>query len=362
MFTRLSWHTQFAAGVALFLISFYIEAEVLSAYYRNAPLGFTLAAALEATKAVSIVLYRYFNLTAGIRMPFFVRMLTAVLRIGLVGFSCVCSVMYLGVQLDRPRMEAVRTAAVEAVRTSYAERLHRVESGFEERLSRERSEIRSRFQQLAEATKAQYEPRIQHLERELEKEMDNVVNGVFKGPRYLEWQQRLDTEKAAYRRLLDEYARSEARALSALYAEVEQRRREITTTLSDEHRARMQALSAKDYRGDERVENPLAVAFVAVLNAVAGLEIALLVLAFWFAVCVSTLIELSILVAFESITLAYLPIFEAEHESAIRIGTRRARSKADLADEEIDEILTRGKVARKRRELERRLRKAVRAA
>jgi hypothetical protein len=95
MFQKLSWAAQLAAGATLFGISFWLEGEVLTAFLGHTWLAFALTGALEASKALTIVLYRIMK-TQLVSYPAAVRSLVLSFRVALVLLSGACSIMYSG--------------------------------------------------------------------------------------------------------------------------------------------------------------------------------------------------------------------------------------------------------------------------
>ena len=73
MFQKLSWSGQLLAGLVLLGVSFLVEALVLTAYYGSPLFGFAVAAGLEASKVLAIVLYRILREQAIVAYPRSVR-------------------------------------------------------------------------------------------------------------------------------------------------------------------------------------------------------------------------------------------------------------------------------------------------
>jgi hypothetical protein len=186
-FFRFGWTVQLLVGVALFSVSFLIENAVLQTFFTAPLIALTLAMALELGKAAAVVWHRYLTQSGGGGYPWSTRFFSSAFRIGLVGLSVVCSLLYFGVQLDRPNLEAVRSAELAAVDTGLQEGLQRLDA--EQRTRTEADEARRRTEY--EDTRRVRQRQVDELEGLLRAEMDNVVAGVFKGPRYQELQGRL---------------------------------------------------------------------------------------------------------------------------------------------------------------------------
>ena len=136
-FFKLAWAVQLLVGVALFGVSFYIENEILQAFFAAPVVALVLALSLETGKAASIVWHRYLAQGASEDYPPITRLVSAGFRGGLVMLSLLCSLLYLGVQLDRPNLDAVRDAELAAIDTELAQALARLDAERETRLERD---------------------------------------------------------------------------------------------------------------------------------------------------------------------------------------------------------------------------------
>lgn len=355
MFRKLSWAAQLAAGVALFGISFLLEGLVLAAFLGNAALAFSLTAALEVSKALTIVLYRFMKNQTVTPYPASTRALVLSFRAALFLLSAAYSVMYLAEELDRPGLEDARAADLKRLDEEHAAALARLREQHDGDLRQALQGLEERYRARAGAIAERYLPAIRDLEDSLDREMGIAVKGRFAGPRYREIERRLAEEKAAFER---ERAR--------LGAQETQEQRRLSDTLAERHgraqekaeeayHRRREVLSQDDYVGDGRVENPLVDAFITVTNRVLGTGLHTLHFVFTFSLFLSVLIELGIWVAFENLTLAHLPIFMAEQEVAVGLGQKRAATEGDLRGFQMDEALVQGKVSARREDIERRM-------
>ncbi|MGH8587928.1 MAG: hypothetical protein ACREXX_00905 [Gammaproteobacteria bacterium] len=355
MFRKLSWAAQLAAGVALFVISFLLEGLVLTAFLGNAALAFSLTAALEVSKALTIVLYRFMKNQTVTPYPASTRALVLSFRAALFLLSAVCSVMYLAEGLDRPGLEGARAADFRRLDDEHAAGLARLR---EEHDSDRREALRGleeRYREQGRAIAERYLPAIRDLEQALDREMGIAVNGRFAGPRYREIERRLAEEKAAYERERARLGAGETREQRRLGDTLAIRYGAAQEKAEEAYHRRRDILSHDDYAGDGRVENPLVDAFITVTNRVLGTGLHTLHFVFTFSLFLSLLIELGIWVAFENLTLAHLPIFMAEQEVAVSLGQKRAATEGDLRGFRMDEALVQGKVSARREDIERRI-------
>lgn len=359
MFHKFSWALQFAAGVTLFGISFYLQGDVLTAFLGEAILAFTLTAALEASKALTIVLYRVMKAQQLVNYPRSVRALVLSFRIALVLLSAACSVMYLAQKLDRPNLQSVRAEDLQAIEREHAATLDRLRDAHERDRLRTASAVEERHKGSVQALHDRFQPVLQSLEQALDREMDNGVRGAFIGPRYRELQRRLDAEKAAHASQLARLGEAAAEESERRLDTLAERYRSAVARAEQDFRSRRQQLMDQSYSGDSRVENPVVYSFLGVLHAVLGLRVESLAFVFFFSLFLSVIVELGIMVSFENLTLAQLPIFAAQHQVALTLGQKRASTEGELRGFEMEEALGRGKVSRRREGMERRMDQAV---
>lgn len=309
-FFRLGWIVQLIVGVALFSVSFLIENLVLKSFFAAPLIALTLAAALELGKAAAIVWHRYLSLSTGGGYPWATRIFSTLFRFGLLGLSVVCSLLYFGVQLDRPNLQAVRTAELAAVDRDLQERLGRLDA---EQANRTASDEARRRTQYAD-TRRVHQRQVDEMETLLRAEMDNVVGGVFKGPRYKEIQERLMQARAARDTALSSLSIRQAREAEEQSHRLTREYSETRQSLIAEADARRMAIRAATYDTDGRVNDPLVVALMRMSADVIHHQITPPQFVFIFSLFISLLMEIGILLAFDTVTLILIPALEARHQ------------------------------------------------
>lgn len=358
-FYKLSWNAQFAAGIVLFVLSFLIEAYVLAQYLGDKSMALALAGALEASKALSTVFYRFLRMQTLVHYPGTVASLLGCFRLSLIVLSIACSAMYLAGSLDRPYLEPVRAADLKQAEEHFTARTARVEADYQERRTRAEEEIRLRYQHLEQRTQEHYVPTIQALEKQLVQEMSNVVGGIFEGARYREIRRRLEEAKAEYQQqvaAVDQAWQAEVGAARSALAEPYQ---QALQNLINEREASLNAIRQADYHGDGRVENPLLHSFLSVYNGVFNTQLSSLQFVFFFSVFLSLVIEIGIIVIFEHITLSYMPLFQAEHRRSLGLHQKRIEAEGKLQEAGVDDTVIRERIDKDRQRIEQRMREAV---
>jgi len=313
-FFRITWSIQLLVGLALFLVASLIEYQILRAFFAAPAIGLTLTAALEFGKAAAVVWHRYLASGGAGGYPASTRAFSIAFRLGLVGFSVLCSLLYLGVHLDRPNLEAIRTAELAAIDARLEEDLTRLAADRDAHAAADRTR---RDQEYADARR-DHQGQVDELERLLRAEMDNVVGKTFKGPRYEELATRLEqarTQRDQALSALSERHRQEAAQLSAGLGRNFDDRRTARIAAAEAHR---RAAHNASFDGDDRTHDPRVVTLMRMTESVFGLRITPPQFVFVFALFLSLLMELGILIAFDTVTLAVLPALAAQHREAVQ--------------------------------------------
>ena len=323
-FFRLSWLLQLLVGITLFSVSFLLQGQVLLGFLTIPALAWALAFSLEASKALAIVWHRYLRSARHV-YPVSTQWISAIFRIGLLTLSLICSLLFIGEHLDRPRLAQVRQQDLRQLETEATQALARFEQDKSASLAALHQRNASRVSPLQSAA----EQRIERLEASLQREMDNVVKGQFKGPRYRELAQRLEKEKADLERLLQQNAEASAKEEERLLADMAAKK----TALLDKFKAERQRLHAKRYLHDERAADPRVVALVNLIAGLFGVAPSPEALIFVFAILLGVLLELGIVLAFDTITVSMAPVIRAQHDGEIDRKIFGAKSRAEAEKE-----------------------------
>lgn len=146
---------------------------------------------------------------------------------------------------------------------------------------------------------------------------DNVVGGVFKGPRYLEIQERLEQAERerddALQRLAERQFEEATRSAESLAREREQARQALLAHAEAQRRA----IRESDFETDDRANHPLVAAFIRATRALTGHTITPPQFVVALALFIAVLMELGILLAFETVTLVMIPALQAQHREAV---------------------------------------------
>lgn len=299
-FYYVCWFVEVLVGLGLFTISFLLQNEVLQSFMSSAVLALLLAVVFEAAKVAAIVWHRYFISLDLAAYPDSIRITSFSFRLGLLVLSMLCSVIYLSSHLDRPYLKQVQSEEIGRQESFARQRIEALRTEQELR----RADLLARQKAELDAKRTSSQQRTLLLEQNLKDEMDNVVNGVFQGPRYQEINKLLDQ---AYARDLQETAELKSqqfREQQELNRILSQQKQSLENEIRQQAAADRQAILTSDFANDARVNHPMVQAFLKVAESVFEWRLKPLQFVCMFSVLTSVLIELGILLSFDTVTLS----------------------------------------------------------
>lgn len=262
-FLYIGWSLQLCVGCLLFIISLFFEARVLSAFFQSAWVAWVLAVALETGKALAIVWYR---LTTGLNCASFtLKLLSACFRAGLIIFSVTCTLLFLANYLDKPALK--EAAAADQLELKQR---HKNTTALQQTTSKLQQKLLvDRHQRNLADIDALYKPRIDALRDNLNLEMDNVIHGTFKGPRYREFERLLALELERHKLAIKEQTEGFDKQAVDIDSEANERREELLARQKEE----VKALASRNYSLDGRANDPHVAAFINLIAEVFNTEI-----------------------------------------------------------------------------------------
>jgi len=329
-FFRVSLALQTLVGLGLFTVSMFMEYRVLYAFMATSLAALALTLTLESGKAVAIVWHRYLSFQPGI-YPQTTRIASFAFRLGLLLLSLISSLLFLANRLDRPRLDAVRQADLAQIETQMLRELDRLNTQQQQQLQ----SLKERQQHQQERLASDYARRLDALEEKITSEMNNVVNGRFKGPRYRELERRISQLKRERAREMTKQANQHENTYLALATKLDQlfssRREQVRT----QYRHRYITIMKNSYDNDERVHAPYIVAFLSVIRAILPIDLEPMQFVFAFSLMISLLMELGIVVAFDNLTVVLLPALQSQHHQDLETGILRTQMTAEAQQENI---------------------------
>ena len=342
-FFRISWIIQLAVGIGLFFVSFYIETQILETFLAVPVLAVLLALALEMGKALAIIWHRYMQTQSGTAYPIFTRFISAIFRLGLVVLSLLCSVLYLANHLDRPQLDDVRSAELQKLEKNLDQALKQIDGDKALQLA----SLETRQKQTIELLNHRFGQRQQVLQVELTAEMNNVVNGVFKGQRYTEFERLLAQLESQWQseleRVTNQHFSEQERLNHRLNDESMQAKNSVVALSKNQQ----QGVLMNDFASDERVNDATIVSFLKVYEAVFDVTFEPLQFVFVFSLMLSLLMEIGIVLAFDTVTILLLPEFKRQQVQKATMDQFKADLKNQTLRDEIKHESMLDKVAKR---------------
>lgn len=321
---------------------------MIQTFLATPALALVLTLALETGKALSIIWHRYMTIYADKQTyPLITRMMSNLFRTGLVVLSLLCSLLFLGNHLDRPQLEAVRSAELQTIQIRQDKTLKQLQ----QKEAQHVSQLKQRQAQEYADLNQQHQSRIDVLQANLNKEMNNVVSGVFKGKRYLEFERLLENEKAQLATALASLSQRHLQQTITLTQTVQHKMAQQRRDVQAKAEQQKAFIIANDYATDERVNDAHIVSFLKLTQAVFKLNVLPLQFVFGFSILLSLLMEIGIFIAFDTITITLFPAHKKKRRSPIDkdlddIGINMAReadSDHQFHHSEIDGVAKRTK-------------------
>jgi uncharacterized membrane protein YciS (DUF1049 family) len=292
---------------------------VLIHFVTPTAMALFLAVTLEGGKVTAIIWHYYLGYLAAEAYPATIQLTSLTFRLGLVILSLLCSMLFFTASLDRPNLSAVRTQRISSINRQMEKELHSAQQRYEHQKNS------LALQQQAESTllRQQYDGRINRLESLLLEEMNHVVNGIFKGRRYREFQEQLEKEKNSRHRNLSELRIQHRQQSEQLEISFTSQRKSIM----EQAKKLRNTVETDDLTTDEQVHDKRIIALIKTMEAIFHWKILPLQFVFSFSILISMLMEAGIMLSFATITVAIAPVLHARHLSALEKETLRVRTR-----------------------------------
>ncbi len=321
---------QLLVGAGLFSISLLIEYQVLQAFLLTPAIALALAVVLEGGKAAAIVWHRFLS-SQPQAYPQSTQLASTAFRVGLLFLSLLCSLLYLANHLDRPNLNTVRAADLSQVEQRLQQSLAQIDDAGKSRIEALRQRQQAEQRELLQV----HQHRLDALQQKLDGEMNNVVHGQFKGPRYLEVERLIEKEQAALEAASTALSEKHEKQMARLIEHQESRTADQRTVLETQARKERNLIAHSDYANDDRVNEPYVVAFTSLSRALLPVEIAPMQFVFGFALLLSLLVEVGILLAFDTVTVTLLPALRSQHQEQLETELLKSRANATARQETI---------------------------
>ncbi len=340
LFFKGSWGAQVLVGFSLFACSFFVEYSVMVHFVSPPAIALLITVALEGGKVTAIVWHHYLNYLTEESYPATIRLTSLVFRFGLLFLSLICSMLFFTSHLDRPNLATVKEQELTRVKEQIAAQEDLVQKQIKEK----REHLLAAQQKKVEEIRSLYDGKISKLESMMVAEMDNVVNGVFKGDRYNEFQRRLSEAVQSRDKLIADLQQQQRDELAAFNASNDS----LLLSFQDDKVKVINDVINDDFSSNEAAQDKRVVALLKTLKSMVNLTILPLQFVFIFSILISLLMEIGIMLSFSTITVAIAPLLRAWHMEELEKESYRVRAESDAQKEQIkhkaamDQIKKRG--------------------
>jgi len=226
--------------------------------------------------------------------------------------SFICSLAIFSLSLDRPNLEKTKAEDIRQIEDRFARDKQILQNRYQAEISGITNRNGNQFDEEARQIQAYYAPKIENLEKELRKEMENTDSrGNFIGKRYREFMRQLNEVKAERDQKLAEANRRNQIVRRQNEQEISNREaafRQKMTELSQWRSSEIQKITNNSYTDDERASNKLMTATLNTINdgllsPIFNIEMRPVVFSTLFSLLVALLIELTIYISMSSVNL-----------------------------------------------------------
>ncbi|MCK5616502.1 hypothetical protein KAR91_82330, partial [Candidatus Pacearchaeota archaeon] len=327
------WILNIIVGIAGFLISFYLEFIIFASITGHPVFSFCLTAVLETSKILTIIFHRMIDDKQDYVIPDMVVWLNTFFKFGLVFLSLVCSIAMISKGLDRPNLDSVKAKDKTIVTDSFRERTAMIQEQREKRLGVITSEIKEKYQKRYAELDSQFLPKIKQKEALRDAEFSNQVGGVRKGPFWNEYNRQLQVLTVDYKTEKSGLRNAENAELERNITKIESEfQAKLDSSLHDKEVA-LTGISKGDYKADERAKNETIAAFLATINAGLGLVVSYLTFAMIFSFLTSILLESTIYLTFNYVTMFYSNILNPSENEFVVVNQAASPQEQEVYEE-----------------------------
>lgn len=329
------WILYTLIGLGAFTISFLLEGWVFLNITEIFWLSFGTTCVFESAKVVTIILHRFMTVNNGRSVPMVLLWMTQFFKFGLVLLSIVCSLAMLSQYLRNPNLDVTKEQDTLLIEKNHSESMELIKKGAEKRKSETFSEIRQRYGEKIDDLKRFYETRIEKEEESRDQEFDRKINGIRKGERWYEHERKIGELQKAYDQKLSDFHNLERRELSEKISKIEDDFKSSVQAANTKRDQELKKIHSAEYLEDDRVKNQMVMAFLATMESTVSFNLGYMKFIAAFSLMVSLLLESTIYVVFNYLTISHQEIFSLRHELHIKNEGMKAMARSELDSEKL---------------------------
>jgi hypothetical protein len=329
------WLLYTMIGFGAFTISFLLQGWVFLNITQIVWLSFGTTCVFESAKVVTIILHRFMTVNNGRAVPIVLLWMTQIFKCGLVLLSIICSLAMLSQYLRNPNLDGIMEKDTGIIEKNHKESMELLKQSTEKRKSETLAEIRQRYGKKLEELKRFYETRIENEEKLRDQEFDRKVNGIRKGERWFEHERKIGELQKAYDQKLSGIHKLEKTELSEKISKIEDDFKFSIQAVNAKREQEFKKLRSSEYLEDDRVKNQMVMAFLATMESTVSFNLGYMKFIAAFSLMVSLLLESTIYVVFNYLTISHQEIFSLGHELHIKNEGMKAMARSELDSEKL---------------------------
>ena len=326
---KILWGIYVVIGLGAFAISYLLEGFVFSKVSDMFLLSFAFAAVFESAKIMTIIMHRFLTEKSRKNIPMYFKGITVIFRLTLVFLSIGCSVALLSTFLDKPNLNKIMLADKELIENNYQENKKSLRTELDKTLTNLEDEVETKYQNRYSRLAAYYEPRIEKEEKLRDFEFTNIINNVRKGPMWNEHDRKINLLTNAYQEEQKELQAEENKELKSRKKETEDK---FFLQLNHLRLNREKSLVnlEKQSNNDPRVCNQMLLSLIGTMKKGLDIEIGYDSLTILFAIITALLLDGTIYIVFNYLTITHQEIFCMRQDQYIAIEKIKANAKTEM--------------------------------
>lgn len=335
---KILWGVYVFIGLAAFVLSFLIQGYVFSKISGMIAISFIFAAIFEGAKIMTIIMHRFQSEKNEhqVKPGFLAGIKTYQLMLFLVSVGC--SISMLANFLDKPNFDKVLVAEKKMIENNYKENEQSLNKEFEQNmanLTKIKKEIAQKYQDRYTRLAKYYEPRIEKEEHLRDFEFENIINNVRKGPRWEEHNRKVALLTTAYLDEQNQLREQEDQEIKSKENSIKQYYLKKSEDLRTERETALAGVE-KLLQNDSRTNNQMISSLISTLKKGFDVTIKYDLIVVMFAIITAALLESTIYVIFNYVSITHQGIFSFKQDMFIRNEKMRAAAESELHRDNIN--------------------------
>ena len=340
---KILWGIYVIIGLGAFIISYLLEGFVFSRISSMFLISYSLAAVFEGAKIMTIIMHRFQTGINKNKIPQGFKCGVMMFRLMLVFVSIWSSVALLATFLDKPNLNKIMLADKELIENNYQENNKNLQTEFDKRLTNLENEVRTTYPKYYSRLASYYEPRIEKEEKLRDFEFNNIINNVRKGPKWHEHQRKINILTNAYHKEQKKLQAEENKELKSRKKDIE---KYFFSNLKELRIKRENCLAnlEKHLNNDSRTCNQMILSLIGTMHKGLNIPINYDLLVILFAIITALLLEATIYVVFNYLTITHQEIFSMKNDQYFDVEKLKSNAQTEMNKDNIKHELFKNKI------------------